>query len=471
MTREPFLGVVGRRLVAAFTIVAATAIALITVAALVGTDRGLSRQLSTDRQQLTENLAAVAARAYSEAGSWQAADLSELWAAVAGTGTGAVLQDADGALIVQHGMGRHGNGAANGMNDDAGATGSLDHNAPVTVADRQVGLLTLTFAPESVTTGRPVAWSWVLAAAAGALALALASGVVAARELTRPVLALTAATRAFAAGDREARPDVRGPGELDELATAFDEAATAIQAAETARRQLAADVAHELRTPLAALQAGLEELRDGLAPADPPALARLHDQSLRLGRIIGDLAELSSAEAAGRTLVLEAVEDLDLADLVRAECAAREPQLRAAGLDLHRELDDGATVRADPHRMHQVVGNLLENCIRHCGSGDRVEIRVETGRPRPGSPGTVTLTVADDGPGISAADLPHVTERFWRSAQARNRSVGSGLGLAIVAELVRAHHGTIDVSSPGRRGTTVRIALPAVLRNGPRASV
>jgi len=139
----------------------------------------------------------------------------------------------------------------------------------------------------------------VLWAAAAALGLALASGVAAARALTRPVLALTAATRSFARGDRSARPAVRGPGELGELADAFDEAATATAAAETARRQLAADVAHELRTPLAALIAGLEELRDGLAPAEPEALARLHDQSLRLGRVVGDLAELSSARLHG----------------------------------------------------------------------------------------------------------------------------------------------------------------------------
>ncbi len=444
------LGVLGRRLVLAFTVVAATAITLVTVAALVGTDRGLSSQLAEQRRALATNLAASAAQAYDQAGGWADADLDEVRAVVAGTGTQVVVRDVAGAQITVHGMGRRGAGRGVEGAVDSAATLSV----PVVSAGSTVGTLSMTFPAETVVAGRPVAWSWVLGAAAAALAMAVAAGVLAARELTRPVLALTAATRTFATGDRAARPSSRGVGELGELADAFDEAASAVQAAEAARRQMAADVAHELRTPLAALQAGLEEVRDGLSPADTPTLTRLHDQALRLGRVVGDLADLSAAEAVGPGLHLER---LDLAALAGAECTAREPQIRAADLALTLRASAPAWVRADPHRMHQVVGNLLENCIRHCRPGDRVSVAVTT------SDGVVQLEVADTGPGIDAADLPAVLTRFWRSAEARNRSVGSGLGLAIVAELVRAHQGEVTVTSPDHDGTVVRIQIPEAL--------
>jgi two-component system sensor histidine kinase BaeS len=227
---------------------------------------------------------------------------------------------------------------------------------------------------------------------------------------------------------------------------------------------MAADVAHELRTPLAALQAGLEELRDGFAPADPQALARLHDQSLRLGRVVGDLAELSSAEAATFSLQRR---PMDLTDLVEAETAAREPQLRAAGLVVHRELEAGCLIEGDRERLHQIVGNLLQNCARHCRPGDEIVVRVEHARTTTaGGRGVARLRVADTGPGIAARDLPHVFDRFWRAPERAPGAepgppVGSGLGLAVVRSLVRAHGGQVRVESDGEHGTTVTVELPA----------
>ncbi len=462
------LGALGRRLVMAFTAVAAVAIALVTAAALIGTDRGLASQLADQQQVVATNLAEAAATAYTQAGGWAGADLSAVRAVVSGTGTRAMVLDASGAVVSENGMGRRaGRGVQDmgpGMPDLFGDAASV--TARIRVDGLDIGTVILSYPLQVTNAGRPVAWSWVLLAAAAALALALIAGVLAARQLTRPLLALTKATRAFAAGDRTARPAERGAGELGELAVAFDEAATAVQTAESARRQMAADVAHELRTPLAAVQAGLEELRDGLAPADSAALARLHDQALRLGRVVGDLAELSAAEAAGQGMALTNLERLDLAELAQSECTARAPQLRAAGLELRTELAGPTWVRADPHRLHQVVGNLLENCARHCESGDTVVVSVQPGRATPdgATPGPGVLRVADTGPGIAADDLPHVLTRFWRSPTARNRSTGSGLGLAIVAELVRAHGGGVDVASPTTpdgRGTTVSVTLPS----------
>jgi two-component system sensor histidine kinase BaeS len=220
--------------------------------------------------------------------------------------------------------------------------------------------------------------------------------------------------------------------------------------AEQTRRRLAADVAHELRTPLAALQAGLEELRDGLADPRPARLAALHDQALRLGRVVDDLAQLSAAEAAALTLHLT---NTDLAAVARSAIAAQQPALRAASLTVTSIVDAPVPVRADPDRLHQAIVNLLHNAARYCRPGDTVTVRAFA------SGDSGVLQVADTGPGIPAADVPHVFERLWRGSTS-TVVAGSGIGLAVVRELVTAHSGTIQVDSPPGRGATFTIRLP-----------
>ena len=240
------------------------------------------------------------------------------------------------------------------------------------------------------------------------------------------------------------------PGELGELASTFDRMAEELARAEQVRRQLAADVAHELRTPLAALQAGLEELRDGLATPDPARLAGLHDQALRLGRVVGDLAELSAAESAALSLRMS---DVDLAEVARAVLAARDAQLRAAGLQVNAELHQGVLVRGDADRLHQALGNLVANAARYCRPGDQVTARVRA------ADGQGVVEIADTGPGIPPDDLPHVFDRLWRG-HASAATSGSGIGLAVVRELVTAHGGTVTATSPPDGGATFTIHLP-----------
>ncbi|MFD0519364.1 sensor histidine kinase [Paractinoplanes durhamensis] len=154
---------------------------------------------------------------------------------------------------------------------------------------------------------------------------------------------------------------------------AFDAMADEVVRADAVRRRLAADVAHELRTPLAALQAGLEELRDGLRAADSERLAALHDQALHLGRVVGDLAALSAAEAA--TLSLHPV-DTDLAGVARAALDAQRPHLDAAGLRIDTDLPQALIVHADPDRLHQSIANLLTNAARYPGQGTVITVRL-----------------------------------------------------------------------------------------------
>jgi two-component system sensor histidine kinase BaeS len=289
--------------------------------------------------------------------------------------------------------------------------------------------------------------------------IALAVSWYVSRRLTKPLAAFAGTARAFAAGDRAARVGIRPPGELGEVAVAFDTMADEVATAEAVRRRQAADIAHELRNPLAALQAGLEELRDGLGEPDPARLAGLHDQTLRLARVMDDLAQLASAEAAATSLRLA---DLDLAAAVGDAVDSQEPQLRAAGLTVRREISEPVPVQADPDRVHQVVVNLLANTARFCRPGDAVTVRVFCDDER------AVVQVADTGPGIAAEDVPHVFERRWRGPNSRTVS-GSGIGLAVVRELVEAHHGTVSVDSTLGHGATFTMTLP--LGHGPRNRV
>jgi two-component system sensor histidine kinase BaeS len=328
-------------------------------------------------------------------------------------------------------------------------------NAPVVVAGARVGTVRLVFATGTGNRARDVAWWWITVAAVVALLIALLASWVVTRLITRPIKAMTSATRSFAAGDRLARAGVHGPGELGELGRAFDLMADDVARSERDRRNLTADVAHELRTPLAALQAGLEELRDGLVEPTPEGLAGLHDQSLRLGRVVSDLAELSAVEASG---VPVRRANVDLTQVARDELAVHDSQLRAAGLAvgsrLGSRLGNPVVVRADSDRLHQAVGNLLANAARYCRPGDEVTVAVRS------EGGQAVLDVVDSGPGIPADELPHVFDRLWRGSAAK-QVAGSGIGLAVAREIVVAHGGTIEAVSPEGAGTTVTIRLPS----------
>ena len=213
---------------------------------------------------------------------------------------------------------------------------------------------------------------------------------------------------------------------------------------------MAADIAHELRTPLAALQAGLEELRDGLVDADSARLSALHDQSLRLGRVVNDLAELSAAETAALTLHRSRV---DIGSLASAAVVAARPALDAAGVAIRVEAVSGVFVEGDADRLHQAVGNLLANAARYCRDGDEVSVTVFT------TDDQAVIRVADSGPGIPPEDLSSVFDRLWRGS-ADSDIAGSGIGLAVVRELVTAHGGAVDAASDGVSGTTFTIRLP-----------
>ncbi|KUL26922.1 sensor histidine kinase [Actinoplanes awajinensis] len=432
----------GRRLLAAFLFVALSSVAVLTAAALVGTAQGLTSAQQSDRRAAAARTAEAASVAYEQAGGWTGADLTAASAIADAAGARLIVQDDTGQMVWP------GRGMGPGMQSmHTGAAAVVE--APVVADGQTVGSVRLAFTT-TATAGRAVAWSWVLGAAAVALFTALAAAGYVTRRLTRPLQALTGAARRFAAGEPGARAATGGPGELGELATAFDTMADDVVRADQIRRSLAADVAHELRTPLAALQAGLEELRDGLREPDTARLVALHDQTLRLGRVVQDLADLSAAESAALSLHRT---DTDLAEIARTALSAHQAPLDAAGLHIDTDLTVVLPVHADPDRLHQAVTNLLANAARYCHPGDRVAVRGHR------SGDLAVLEIADTGPGIPADELPHVFQRLWRGQHARSVA-GSGIGLAVVRELVTAHGGTVSAASPTGGGTTITIQLP-----------
>ena len=279
---------------------------------------------------------------------------------------------------------------------------------------------------------------------------AVIAGIVFARRITRPVIALTGAARAMASGQHGVRvADVEAPGELGDLSRTFNHMADTLELEDHLRRVLVADVAHELRTPLAILQATTEAMADGITEPSATTLSSLHDETLRLGRIIEDLEVLASAEAAGLALELRTV---DLARVAVGAVEALKPQLEAARLSLTCDLQP-AVVRGDKNRLHQVVTNLLTNSIKFTPPGGSVKVSVSS-RDR-----LARIAVEDSGRGIPQADLDQVFDRFWRGPGVRN-TTGSGVGLAVVQELVHAHNGHVTVASEEGHGAQFVVTIP-----------
>lgn len=295
---------------------------------------------------------------------------------------------------------------------------------------------------------------WIAGLIAALTAVAL--GLLLARRITRPLGDLNRAARQVARGDYEQRVPVRSDDELGELAASFNTMAEAVGHQEHLRRQMAADIAHELRNPLAVIQSNLEAMLDGVRPLSKDSVADAHEETQLLSRLITDLRDLSLAEAGQLALQLRPT---DLGELVQASVERLASHARDKEVELKADVPEGLPrVEVDPDRIAQVLGNLLENALRHTPEGGRMTVRLEpkeTGE-------AVWATVRDTGPGITEDHLPNVFERFYRADRSRSRSGGgSGIGLAVVKQLVEAHGGTVWADSFPGEGASFGFELPA----------
>lgn len=280
------------------------------------------------------------------------------------------------------------------------------------------------------------------------------AGVLLSRSLAKPLDALADAARDIGAQNLSRRVEVIGTDEIADVAKAFNDMASRLEEAETLRRNLLADVAHEIRTPVSVIQGNLRAILDGVYPLEEKEVARLYEQTLHLTRLIDDLRELAQAEAHQLNLDIMTV---DVASLVKDTAVTFKPICETEQIELRAELlGKLPPIRADQARLRQSLVNLVDNAIRHTPAQGMVTLQAEQ------LPGALHLRVIDSGSGIPAEHIDHVFDRFYRIDEARSRNTGgTGLGLAIVKAIAEAHGGTVSVTSHGRgQGSQFTICLP-----------
>lgn len=295
----------------------------------------------------------------------------------------------------------------------------------------------------------------LLAAFMAAALTSLAASLWLARRLSRSLGALTGAATAVGSGTFGVAVEGVSLGpEFEQLVASFNSMAARLQQSEALRERLLADLAHELRTPVANLEATLEAISDGMIGLDEATIARLRDQGRRLTRLAEDLASVTRAQAG--ELSLERV-PVPPRILIERAIEAGFARSRDKGVSLTSAVAAGVPeVRVDPERMAQVLDNLIANALVHCDRGGTVTVGATVAATG------VVLTVADDGAGIAPEHVPHIFERFYRADDARDRdSGGSGVGLAICKAIVEAHGGAITATSDGPgRGAVFTVTLP-----------
>jgi signal transduction histidine kinase len=333
----------------------------------------------------------------------------------------------------------------------------IERGMPITLQGQRVGTLIVTpFGSPQTPAGDFLASvnRSVLGAGFAAGLVALFLGSLLFFRIIRPLRSLAAAAHGIAQGDLDKRAWVGDDDEVGKVALTFNQMAETLQQYSKERQNMIADIAHELRTPLAVIQSNLEGMIDGVLPSSPDELVSLHQEALLLNRLIGDLRTLSLAETGQLNLEKQAT---DLGKLVQRVVDRLSLRAEEKKISIKTELaEDLPIIQADPERMRQVITNLVDNALRYTPAGTIITVAAHL------SSGNIEMSVSDDGPGISPEDIPNVFDRFWRAEKSRSRVTGgSGLGLAIVKQLIEAHGGNISVVSEGlTKGTAFKLILP-----------
>jgi two-component system, OmpR family, sensor histidine kinase BaeS len=443
-------GRLGARLVLAFVGVALAAEATSASVTLLTSRSDVAGLASTQRAERTRVVALSLENAYRDGDGWPAADLRPAVALVDFWGSALLVDGSDGTRVLSEGR--------PGEFKEPHTTSTF---RDLRVNGRTVGTMDLAFPqgglspPERKLRSDLVRAVEVSAIIAAAVALVVA--IFVSKGLVRPIRRLSDAARALGAGTTGIRVgEQNGPGELVELAGAFDSMAASLERQEQLRQAMVADVAHELRTPVAILQAETEALVDGVRVPTPEALVSLHDESLRLGRMVQDLQTLASADAAGLSLDRS---EVNLAAVAARAADSLEGRFSSVGVSLVRHLSP-AMVWADPSRLRQVVANLLNNAAKFTPPGGTVSLVVNSDSR------LARLEVADTGPGVPPEERERVFERFFRGSLGR-RASGSGIGLAVVKDLVEAHGGAVSLEPSRQGGARFVVVIPLTTHSAP----
>jgi signal transduction histidine kinase len=452
-----------RRLAAAFALLGLGAAVLTAVLVNTAFDARFGDYLARQQQARQQQLVALFAATYARDGGWKRGSLDRLAPTVTMSGAEAELRDPSGRRVWAL---ADADPAMLDMHRQMMGTSTLGppRTLPITLSGTRVGTLDVRVPQGQVPAiDQDFRTSVNRLLAVGGLAaglVALVIGLYIARRATAPIAELTAAAGDLAEGRRNRRAAVTSRDEIGHLAASFNAMADRIEKQDELRRLFAADIAHELRTPLAILRSQIEAIQDQIAEPTPETITSLHDETLRLGRLIADLETLASADAAAFTLQTAPV---SLTSVVRETAAQFAGEFAEAAITLRTDLEE-VTVDGDVVRLRQIVTNLLSNARKFVPAGGVVTVSLRRYGDK------ARLCVTDTGPGISAEDLPHIFDRFFRGRT--SRAGGSGIGLAVVAELAAAHGGTVTADSTPGKGSTFCVTLPLTgLRKHHRGSV
>lgn len=298
-----------------------------------------------------------------------------------------------------------------------------------------------------------IVWSVIWGGLVG-IGVALLLAFFISRRITAPIQSLASVARSLGNGDFARRAEVKSKDELGELAATFNSMAAELERADKLRRDLVADVAHELRTPLSNIKGYLEGIQDGVVKADEATLKLIYEEVELLSRLVEDLHELALAESGGLSLDKQVY---NLREVVQDIASAMSYQIEAKRLKLKLDLPDSpALAIIDRQRVGQVLRNLISNAINFTPEGGEITLSMEC------RDSDIAISVADTGPGIPQEDLPYIFERFYRVDKSRSRTTGgSGLGLTIAKRLVEAHGGQLIVESTPGRGSRFTFTVPS----------
>ena len=459
-----------RRLAIAFSAVAGVTVVLAALLMSVAWNYQFDRYVHDNLQTAARGIASIVAEQYPHSG-FTYETLSRIPFLGTTSQVGVQVLDSKGGVVYDEAsMARHLQSAfENGGGAEAPVvtppsivlqpTGQVV-TAPIVVAGKQVGMVRVwAQGTQALLTTRDVqfrrgALMGLALAALVAVAFAITTGLWYASRLVRPIERITATAQALQQGDHDARTGLRTDDELGFLAQAFDAMADSIEADREMERRLTADVAHELRTPLQAIQATVEAMQDGVLPADEERLGIVRDETRRLSRLADGILELTRLE---RGTVPFDLQRIDASAPVNAAIASLEALVETCELTLTSSIPEGVFVRADRDRLQQAVGNLLSNAARYTPPGGRVDVFLRRAE------GSALIKVADTGMGISEEDLARVFARFWRADDARAAATGRlGIGLAVTKEIVERLGGTISAGprTDGVNGALFTIRLP-----------
>ena len=443
------------RLVAGFAVVLVLTLGAVSAYIGYSADRAVERlQLDVD-QARSDRIQQIMLRSYSVSGNWESAQ------AVAETvgklfGRHIVVADIRGRIVgdsqLRSGrpwqMGRPDQRfkSVRGQVGDVGSFLVQDSDGfeefPEPRLSRFVGVI-----------NRSLIYAGIAAGLGGLLVVSILS-----RRTLTPVRALSTAARRLGGGDLSQRVSAPGNDEVGQLGHSFNSMAAGLEKAEQQRKNLVADVAHELRTPLSNIQGYVEAMRDGVLEPDQATLDTVHAQTMHLGRLVEDLRLLAQTESEDFRLNLE---QESLGDVLRHSVEGFRARSSSIDVGLNLDIpDELPMLLIDRTRISQVLGNLLENAVRHSSSGGEVNVVAGV------SEGRVVVTVADGGDGIAPEDIAHVFDRFYRADPSRTRATGgAGLGLTIAKKIVEAHGGEIRAESVKGQGSRFIFELP-VTREG-----